>query len=108
MYPQLSERAPACALHVGLMLEQHKQVTQRLEGIEPVRLRWMQTADAESGQELAGLYEDLSSVLKVHLRREVTELMPVADRVMSQKEMEGVGRRQYSTLFPGRPVPATL
>jgi len=159
MYPQLAERAPACALHVGLMLEQHRQVTQRLEGIEPVRLRWMQKADAEAGEELAGLYEDLSSVLKVHLRREVTEVMPVVDRVMDQKEMEGVGqhgieqfdkkfmvaylgmvlatnppqdrkelfreiplpvrlayrlvgrrmyRRQYATLFPGRPIPETL
>ncbi|MGX9902043.1 hemerythrin domain-containing protein [Arthrobacter sp. SA17] len=33
MYPQLSERAPACALHVAQMLEQHRQVTQRLESI---------------------------------------------------------------------------
>ena len=159
MYPQLKERAPACALHVGLMLEQHRQVTQRLETIEPLRLRWMQTADEESRAELAAHYEDLSAVLKVHLRREVTEVMPVADRVMSEEEMNGLGqhsieqfdkkflvtylgmvlatnppadrrelfkeipapvrlgyrligrrmyRKQYSTLFPGHPVPETL
>ena len=104
-------------------------------------------------------YEDLSAILKVHLRREVTEVMPVADRVMTEKEMDGLGqhsieqfdkkflvtylgmvlatnppadrkelfkeipppvrlgyrligrrmfRKQYSTLFPGRPVPETL
>ncbi|ADX72274.1 hemerythrin domain-containing protein [Pseudarthrobacter phenanthrenivorans] len=159
MYPQLEQRAPACALHVAQMLEQHRQVTQRLESIEPVRLRWMETADAEAGNELAERYADLSGVLNVHLRREVTEVMPVVDRVMDQKEMEGVGqhgieqfdkkfmvaylgmvlatnppqdrkelfkeiplpvrlayrlvgrgmyRRQYATLFPGRPVPETL
>ena len=159
MYPQLSERAPACALHVEQMLQQHRQVTQRLEGIAPVRSRWIETADAATGEELAERYEDLKSVLNVHLRREVTEVMPVVDRVMNEKEMSSlaqhgvdqfdkkfmvaylgmvlatnppadrremfkeipppvrlayrlVGRRmyrkQYSTLFPGRPVPETL
>jgi iron-sulfur cluster repair protein YtfE (RIC family) len=159
MYPQLEERAPACALHIGQMLEQHRQVTQRLEDIEPLRMRWMETADAEDGKELAARYEDLSAVLNVHLRREVTELMPVVDRVMTEKEVKGVGqhgidqfdkkflvsylgmvlatnppadrkelfkeipppvrlayrlvgrrlyRKQYATLFPGRPIPETL
>jgi hypothetical protein len=92
MYPQLAERAPACGLHIAQMLEQHRQVTQRLEGIQPIRLRWMETAAAEAGGELARRYEDLSAVLKVHLRREVTEVMPAVDRVMDEKEMNGVGQ----------------
>ena len=159
MYPQLRERAPACALHVGLMLEQHRQVTQRLESIEPLRLRWMQTADEEARAELAAHYEDLAAVLNVHLRREVTEVMPAVERVLTEKEMQQaaqhginqldkkflvgylgmvlatnppadqremfkeipppvrlgyrlIGRRlyrkQYATLFPGRPIPQTL
>lgn len=159
MYPQLEQRAPACALHVAQMLEQHRQVTQRLDVIEPLRLRWMETADAASGGELAALYEELSAVLKVHLRREVTEVMPVADRVMTEEESKAIGqhgvkqfdkkfmvaylgmvlatnppadrqelireipapvrlayklvgrrmyRKQYATLFPGRPIPETL
>ena len=159
MYPQLAERAPACALHVEQMLAQHRQVTQRLETIEPLRLRWMETADPAAGDELAGLYAELSDVLNVHLRREVTEVMPAVDRVMTQKELQAaaehgssqvsnkflvgylgmvlatnppadrkelfkeipapvrlayrlIGRRmyrkQYSMLFPGRPIPETL
>ncbi|MDR6415551.1 hypothetical protein [Pseudarthrobacter sulfonivorans] len=141
------------------MLAQHRQVTQRLETIEPLRLRWMETADPAAGEELAGLYAELSDVLNVHLRREVTEVMPAVDRVMTQKELQAaaehgssqvsnkflvgylgmvlatnppadrkelfkeipapvrlayrlIGRRmyrkQYSTLFPGRPIPETL
>ena len=159
MYPRLSERAPACALHVAQMLEHHRQVTQRLEGIEPLRLRWLETADREIGEELAKRYEDLRSLLNVHLRREVTEVMPAVDRVMTDKEIDALGqhgieqfdkkflvgylgmvlatnppadrkelfkeiplpvrlayrlvgrklyRRQYATLFPGRPIPETL
>lgn len=159
MYPPMKERAPACALHVAQMLEQHRQVTQRLEAIEPFRLRWMQTADAETGSELAAHYEDLKAVLNIHLRREVTEVMPVVDRVLTENEMKTAAqhgidqldkkflvgylgmvlatnppadrremfkeipppvrlayrlfgrrlyRKQYATLFPGRPVPETL
>ena len=159
MYPQLAERAPACALHVEQMLEQHRQVARRLEDIEPLRIRWMETADAKDRDNLAEEYRDLSGVLNVHLRREVTEVMPVVDKVMTEKELtmaaeHGTGqfskkflvgylgmvlatnppgereelfkempapvrvayrvvgrrmyRRQYSTLFPGRPVPETL
>lgn len=92
MYPQLAARAPACALHVEQMLVQHRQVTDRLEVIEPVRLRWMETADAATAEELAKRYEDLSAVLNVHLRREVTEVMPVVDRVMTENEVKGVGQ----------------
>ncbi|MDQ0635066.1 hypothetical protein QFZ40_002975 [Arthrobacter pascens] len=70
------------------MLEQHRQVTQRLESIEPLRLRWMETADADAGRELAARCEDQKAVLNVHLRREVTEVMPVVDRVLTEKEMQ--------------------
>ncbi|MFI5061036.1 MAG: hemerythrin domain-containing protein [Actinomycetales bacterium] len=87
MYPQLAERAPACALHVAQMLQQHRQVRELLDGIDPVRSRWIQTADAQTGIELAQRYEDLSAVLKVHLRREVTEVMPAIDRVLTEKEL---------------------
>ena len=87
MYPQLAERAPACALHVEQMLEQHRQVARRLENIEPLRMRWMETAEAEVRDDLAERYEDLSAVLNVHLRREVTEVMPAVDKVMTEKEL---------------------
>ena len=88
MYPQLAERAPACALHVALMLQQHKEVPDRLEAIEPVRLAWMESPTASASADLAERYEDLSAVLKVHLRREVTEVMPAVDRVLTQDEVK--------------------
>ncbi len=97
MYPRLAERAPGCALHIEQMLEQHRQVTQRLESIEPVRLRWMETADAGVSADLAGRYEDLSTVLQVHLRREVTEVMPAVDRVLTEKEGKGIGKHGVET-----------
>jgi len=94
----IHSRVPACALHVAQMLEQHRQVTQRLENIEPLRLRWVETADADVGRELAERYEDLKAVLNVHLRREVTEVMPVVDRVPTEKEMPEAGKQGIDQL----------
>ena len=160
MYPQLAERAPACALHVAQMLAHHAQVTERLEVIAPIRDRWTDTADASLGEDLAVRYEELSELLKVHLRREVTEVTPAVEKVLTAKEFEALAshgvesferkvvlaylgmilatnppgereaffkediplpiriayrlvgrklyRKQYSTLFPGREIPATV
>ncbi|WP_077488919.1 hemerythrin domain-containing protein [Sinomonas mesophila] len=159
MYPKLSQRAPACALHAEQMIEQHRQVAERLVAIEPLRLQWMTAADSLAGEDLAQRYADLSALLKVHLRREVTEVMPAVEKVMTEEELASMAkhsqdefsvkvmlaylglvlatnppgereelfkdipapirlayrllgrrlyRKQYSTLFPGREVPATL
>ncbi|GAA2014691.1 hemerythrin domain-containing protein [Microbacterium ulmi] len=86
MYPVLRERAPACALHVDLMLAQHQEVSARLDEIAAVRERWIVAPDSALGEELATMYAELSKVLKVHLRREVTEATPAVERVMTEKE----------------------
>ncbi|GAA2199332.1 hemerythrin domain-containing protein [Sinomonas flava] len=159
MYPALAQRAPGCAMHVELMLAQHRQVAERLEEIGPLREQWVRTADPDVRDRLAERYASMGDLLKVHLRREVTEVMPAVDRVVTEDEMAAmvkhstssfsakvmlaylgmvlasnppeerkglfmdvpapirvayrlVGRRlyrkQYSTLFPGREIPATL
>lgn len=159
MYPRIAERAPACAAHVAQMLEHHAQVGALLDDLTPVRLAWMTSADPELGEDLAQRYEALATVLAVHLRREVTEVTPVVDRVLTEKELAALGghgidafetkvllaylgmilaanppgereeffkeaplplraayrlvgrrlyRKQYTQLFPGREIPATL
>ncbi|HJV98883.1 MAG TPA: hemerythrin domain-containing protein [Arthrobacter sp.] len=102
MYAQLAERAPASTSHVGMMLDQHRQISERVQGIEPVRKRWMQTADADTQDEVAKGYEDVQAVLREHLRREVTEVMPVADRVITEQELMTMvqhGVRQHDKKF---------
>ncbi|MBS1672633.1 MAG: hemerythrin domain-containing protein [Actinobacteria bacterium] len=86
MYPKLQERAPACALHAELMVRQHEEVKKHLDEIEPIRLRWAQTGDAGLGDQLADHYETLSALLKVHLRREVTEVTPAVEKVLTEAE----------------------
>ena len=88
MYPRLEARAPACALHVAQMLAHHASVAAQLEVIAPVREGWASTADPALGEDLAVLYEKLDETLKVHLRREVTEVTPAVEKVLTQAEWD--------------------
>jgi hypothetical protein len=67
----VEERAPACALHIGQMLELHRQVTAARDH-RPGPIAMDGNGRRGAGKELAGLYEDLSAVLNAHLSREVT------------------------------------
>ena len=85
MRDKLVQRAPACALHVGQMRAHHAQVAGLLEA-RPLLARWRATADPAVGEQLADAYERMLDVLKVHLRREVVEVVPVAERVVTKAE----------------------
>lgn len=102
MYPRLAERAPDSASHTGEMLDQHQQIRRHIQNLEPLRKRWMQTADAATSHELAAGYEGLQGILSEHLRREVTEVMPAVDRVMTEEELKEMiqhGVRQHDKKF---------
>ena len=92
LYPKLRERSPACALHVDQMLAHHAQVTAMLDELAPIRDEWGRAADATLGDTLAGHYERLNEVLKVHLRREVTEVTPAVDRLFTDKEVQAMAK----------------
>ncbi|NNC13819.1 hemerythrin domain-containing protein [Planctomonas sp. JC2975] len=93
LFDQLAERAPACALHVGQMKAHHAQVHAILDEIEPLRLEWPKTADPDTGEQLADAYDRMLEVLEVHLRREVVEIVPVAEKVITAKEWAGMAER---------------
>lgn len=102
MYRQLVERAPATRPHVEQMLGHHRQIRERVQGLEPVRKRWMQTADAGDAEELTTGYDEVRSILHEHLRREITEVMPAVDRVITEQELAAMvqqGVRQHDKKF---------
>jgi hemerythrin-like domain-containing protein len=91
LWDKLEQRAPACALHVAQMREHHAQVAELLEEASPLLARWRATADPAVGEQLADAYERMLDVLKVHLRREVVEVVPVVERVITDEEWTAMG-----------------
>ena len=105
LWDKLEQRAPACALHVGQMRAQHTQVAELLEEADPLLARWRATADPAVGEQLAGAYERMLEVLKTHLRREVVEVVPVAERVVTAEEWNSIGEHSTDAIPKSRLLP---
>lgn len=105
LWGKLEQRAPACALHVGQMRAHHAQVAELLEEASPLLAQWCTSADPAVGNRLADAYERMLEVLKVHLRREVVEVIPVAERVMSEAEWSAMGDHSMGAIPKSRLLP---
>jgi hypothetical protein len=105
LWDRLEQRAPACALHVGQMRAHHAQVAALLEEASPLLAKWRATADPAVGQQLADAYGRMLEVLKVHLRREVVEVIPVAERVVTSQEWTAMGEHSMGAIPKSRLLP---
>jgi hypothetical protein len=105
LWDKIEQRAPACALHVGQMRAHHRQVAELLEEASPLLARWRSTADPAVGEQLAEAYERMLDVLKVHLRREVVEVVPVAERVVTAQEWAAMGDHSAGAIPRSRLLP---
>jgi hypothetical protein len=105
LWDKLEKRAPACALHVGQMRAHHAQVAGLLDEASPLLARWRASADPAVGQQLADAYQRMLDVLKVHLRREVVEVIPVAERVVTPKEWTAMADHSVGAIPKSRLLP---
>ncbi len=105
LWDRLEKRAPTCALHVGQMRAQHAQVAAILEVAAPLLDRWRATADPSVRDELSMAYDELLAVLKVHLRREVVEVVPVAEKVVTRQEWDLMAEHAQEAIPRSRMLP---
>ncbi len=105
LWDKLEQRAPACALHVGQMREQHARVAALLERATPLLADWRTTADPSLGGRLAGAYEEMAAVLRIHLRREVVEIVPVAEKVITEEEWQSLADHGTAAIPKSRLLP---
>ncbi len=105
LWGKLEERAPSCALHVGQMRAHHAQVQELLDEAGPALASWRTSADPADGAVLADAYDRMLAVLKVHLRREVVEVMPVTEKVITEKEMREIAEHSTKAIPTSRLMP---
>jgi hypothetical protein len=86
LWDTLEQRAPACALHVGLMRAQHSATANQLERLDQLMEAWEVDAGADERDAVAALLDDIRDTLLTHLGQEETQILPTASTVMSQRE----------------------
>ncbi|GHS87881.1 hypothetical protein AGMMS50218_10690 [Actinomycetota bacterium] len=93
LWDRLEQRAPACALHVGLMRTQHTTVAELLQRLDGALPAWEASAAAPDGAAVAVVLDELCATLLHHLGQEETTIVPTAASVLSQREWDQLGER---------------
>jgi hemerythrin-like domain-containing protein len=92
LWPRLLHRVPEeLASIVRLMESQHERVDAYLREIRDVLPTFRATADSESRERLANLFDNLHVDLVEHLDAEEDRLLPIAARTLTQSEWDEMG-----------------
>ena len=89
-WDRMTERAPACGLHVAVMRRQHQAVSDQLDEIEVLVDEWASQADAASAAKLADALGAVDRTLAEHLADEERDALPVLDAVLSGAEWDAI------------------
>ena len=102
LWDRLTERAPACALHVAQMRAQHAEVAAQLAVLEPLLPPWRESADAAQRDTFATGVERLRDTLFAHLGEEEEKIVPVAAEMLTQREWDEMGEHARASLQASR------
>jgi hemerythrin-like domain-containing protein len=91
-WDRMTERAPACGLHVELMRRQHGAVSDRLDLVDALIDRWVREPDAAIGARLAAELDEVDRLLTQHLADEERDAFPVLDAILSDAEWDDIHR----------------
>ena len=90
-WDRMTERAPACGLHVSVMRRQHGIVSDQLDEIYVLVDEWAAAdADGVSASKLAVALDEVHRTLLEHLADEERDALPVLDAVLSVAEWDEI------------------
>lgn len=98
LWDTLERRAPACALHVGLMRSQHAGVAMKLEELDARMAAWETSADGTSREAVATTLDEIRAALLMHLGQEEERILPAASTVMSQREWDQLRKQGMASI----------
>jgi len=104
VWDTLSERRPACGLHVELMKRQHGQVAGLMAESTALVSAWRQAPGPATAEALAAKFAEIDALLTIHLDTEEAKIVPVIEQVMTTGEWEAVGSAAASAYSPAQSV----
>ncbi|WP_238154679.1 hemerythrin domain-containing protein [Ornithinimicrobium sufpigmenti] len=88
LWHRLSQRAPACALHVDRMKKQHATMLVHLRELDAALPAWRSGARAGDAIPVQEALTGINAALSAHLPDEEEHIVPVMERVLTQREID--------------------
>lgn len=102
LWDRLENRAPACAAHVTRMKEQHAVMLTHLKALDAGLPAWRASGRAADATSLSAALTGINSALAVHLPDEETNIVPVMETTLSQKEVDWFGEHGRNATPKGK------
>lgn len=87
LWPKLRDRAPACALHVTRMQEQHAEMLIWLERLDETLPTWRASAARTDAGPVIDALAGINAALAERLPDEESNIVPVMEHVITPKEV---------------------
>ncbi len=88
LWGALKERAPKCSAHVDRMQEQHAVMLVHLTEMDAVLPAWKSDPSPKTSKSLLAALESINEALQVHLPDEETNVVPIMETVITEKEVD--------------------
>lgn len=91
LWDPLTERAPACALHVERMKSQHAEMLVHLQALDTALPVWRASGLSLDAEPLRAALTGINAALAAHLPDEEEHIVPAMEKVLSQREVDAAG-----------------
>lgn len=92
LWDTVSDRAPACVLHVDRMKRQHAGMLVHLEDLDRALPAWRATATKEAAEPIRAAVHGVSTAMAEHFPDEETNIVPAMEHVLTQREEKWFGK----------------
>ena len=86
LWDMVSDRAPACVLHVDRMKRQHAGMLVHLKDLDRTLPAWRATATKEAAEPVRSALHGVSAALAEHFPDEEANIVPAMEHVLTQRE----------------------
>lgn len=107
LWPVLRPRVALEADLIDRMEAQHHQIAEAIGDVRSDLPRWAETADAETGERIAGRLDEANAVMLEHLEEEEERILPLVAINFSQSEWDALGKHGMASV-PGKRRLVTL
>ena len=102
LWDPLEQRAPSCAVHVERMKAQHAELLVHLTALDAVLPSWRSSAGAADAAGVVSALDGINSALAAHLPDEESNIVPVMETVITQKEVDALSEHGRKATPKGR------
>lgn len=88
----VSDRAPACVLHVDRMKRQHAHMLTHLQDLDRALPAWRASAAKEAAEPIRSALSGVSAAMAEHFPDEETTIVPAMEHLLTQREEKWFGK----------------